>query len=68
MKIKQTENSQGFKPITFEITIENIEELRMFQAISKLNVSIPELVDEYGGSEKIAADFLKKLGNIVDDL
>ena len=63
MKVQKT-TTTSFQPISVTFTIETEEELEALQTMSRLNVSIPELLSNEGQQE-IIHDFL---GMIQDTL
>jgi hypothetical protein len=65
MKIKKTATpAPSFQPISFTFTIETKKELVALLAMSRFNVSIPELVSDYEHQEIIC----KFLGMIQETL
>jgi hypothetical protein len=50
-----------FRPITIQITIETEEELITLQKMSRLNVSIPELVSSDISQQEIIYEFLNEI-------
>jgi len=67
MKIKKTATpAPSFQPISFTFTIETKKELVALLAMSRLNVSIPELVSDYEQQE-IIHDFLGMIQEILID-
>jgi hypothetical protein len=61
MKIEKTTPRPFFQPITIQITIESEEELIALQTISRLNVSIPELVSDDTIQQEIIYEFLNEI-------
>jgi hypothetical protein len=67
MKIKKTATpAPSFQPITVQFTIESEEELIALQTMSRLNVSIPELLSNEGHQE-IIHDFLGMIQEVIID-
>jgi hypothetical protein len=66
MKIKKTTPRPSFQPISVTFTIETQEELEALQTMSRLNVSIPELVSDYEQQE-IIHDFLGMIQETLID-
>ena len=64
MKIEKTTPRPSFQPITIQFTIETQEELEALQTISRLNVSIPELLSNKEHQE-IIHDFLGIIYNTI---
>jgi len=65
MKIKKTAApAPSFQPISFTFTIESEEELKALQMMTRLNVSIPDLLPEKAHQE-IIHDFLGMIHDIV---
>jgi hypothetical protein len=65
MKIKKTATpAPSFQPISFTFTIESEEELKALQMMSRINVSIPELLPEKA-HQGIIYDFLEMIYDIV---
>ena len=67
MKIKKTAApAPSFQPISFTFTIETKKELVALLTMSRFNVSIPELVSDYGQQE-IIHDFLGMIQETLID-
>jgi hypothetical protein len=67
MKIKKTATpAPSFQPISFTFTIETKKELVALLAMSRFNVSIPELVSDYEHQE-IIGKFLGMVQEILID-
>lgn len=67
MKVTVKQQPEEFKPVTLEITLESREELEILNEISKLDVTIPEVLRRYGIErvEEILFSIMKETAKLI---